>query len=275
MEEKGLLDLVGGGTNVLQSVKRCNSYFSAARQFNPVFMLFAAASWLLVMIAERQAGIYRILSSQRASTEIENWSAQAYASWWASFDAAPAGWITYWCIGTLGVYYILLQQVYGGRIVVFLWRTRNDIKYLADPENWDGSYGWREARNVLYATYASFVIHGIALSILGLALPRWSMWFVAPLLGLWALTLPFYIGIPIFLLRRNIKKFQKEEEERLQIQYETAAELTMKEYICGRLERVRKIRVIPFTTWLGRALAILGTLASLIAVGQLLIAMYG
>jgi len=133
----------------------------------------------------------------------------------------------------------------------------------------DGNYGWSEVRQILKATWIALMLHGVALVFGDLSLSRGAALCLIPLLGQWMIVAPLYVGIPVYIVRRNILQFKKEEECRLRAQHALASDLTHKTAIANRLDRLRSLKVLPFVSLGGKALVVISLLSSLITVVEL------
>jgi hypothetical protein len=268
MERRGVLSFPNGRAAVAEKIARCNSYFTRAASFNAYAMLAAVGSVMLVTVAQRHDGVYSALSAGPAGVAID------YDHWWASSTSAPVNAVVYVIIGSLGIYVAFLQEMYGGRTVLLLWQLRRDVRYGADPDNIDGSYGWSEIQGILTATWISILLDGVGFALISLSLSHNKALYLLPLLGQWLITAPLYIGLPIFLTRKNIRSFQRDEIARLGALYEASNDLAQRGAIADRLDRVRKIRVLPFVGKTGQVVALVGFVSSLVTVVQIMRLIY-
>jgi hypothetical protein len=261
MESNKLLSFPKGRHAVVKRIQKCNHFFRSASGTNPLTMLAAVTFILLISEAQQRFGVYTVLVQQQPSI--------SPFGWWASLSRYPTSWLLYVLIGSVGVYTILLQNIYGGRTVLLVWQLRNEVWYLADPDNLDGNYGWSEINQILWPTWVALMVHGIALILVALSLSRIPALYLLPLLGQWVVAAPLYVGIPVYLIRKSIRRFKMEEQNRLRNEHQQTQDLAQKSVIADRLERVRAVKVIPFARSGGVALIIIGLLSSVVTIGQL------
>jgi len=230
----------------------------------PIFLASAGSMFLITLGIH--SGIFWALAPDSLSRGASSlWTKQAYSHWWANLGNHPASGIIYFLIGTVGIYYIVIMNLVGGRVVILLRQVRNDIHFGASAENVDGYHGWREAREVLISTYLATILHSTALAaiIVVLAPSRW--WLAAPVVLQWLIVVPFYLVIPLRLTHRSISRYKAQEEELMVNQlHDLRGDKSLKaqqvrELIASRLERVHSIRTLPFKRG-GRLLAVLFTL---------------
>jgi hypothetical protein len=236
-----------------KEISRANDYFARAGRRSSVAMAVAAASILFVVASQRYGIFPSLRPSARSANTLSEWSKSAYVHWWANFDFAVPGWISYCFIGMTGLYFIITMNVIGSRVVLLIWRTRNYITYGADPDNRDEYYGWLQARKVLAPTYTALAVHGIGIFLAATTIPLGVLWFLVPLAGQWLLVLGPYIYVPMSLVTKNIRSYRETEEAKLvgmlddlTLSPESVQRERDRETIAQRLERVRKIRSLPF-----------------------------
>lgn len=261
MDKNKLLSFPNGRQAVVNRIKKCNDFFRGASGANSFTMLAAMTFILLISLAQQRFGVYSVLARQELPI--------SPSGWWASLSRSPESWLLYILIGSIGVYTILLQNIYGGRTVLLVWQLRNEVLYLADPDNLDGNYGWSEINRILRPTWFALMLHGFALILVALSLSRVPALYLLPLLCQWLVAAPLYVAIPVYLARRSIRRFKMEEQTRLISEYQRAQDLAQKTAIADRLARVRAIRVIPFARAGEKALIIIGLVSSLISIMQL------
>lgn len=261
MENKNLLSFPNGRNTVAERIRECNAFFQRASGVNPFAMLAAVTFMLLISGAQQGFGVYVVLSPQHLDGN--------QFEWWASLSRSQSSLLLYILIGSVGVYTVLLQNIYGGRTVFLIWQLRNDLRYLADPDNLDGNYGWSEIDQILQPTWISLMVHGIALIVVALSLSRVPALYLLPLIGQWLLAAPLYVGIPVHIIRKSIRLFKEAEKQKLNDQYQMTQDLGMKDVIASRIARVREIKVIPFVRSVSTVLVIIGLISSLVTISQL------
>jgi hypothetical protein len=236
-----------------REISLANQYFARAGRRSASTMASAAACMLLVVASQRY-GVFPSLAPARLGlTAQDTWSKEAYAHWWANFDSAIAGWLAYFAIGTLGLYFIITMNVIGSRAVILVWRTRKLITYSADPDNRDGYYGWLQARKILAPTYIALALHGVGIFLVATMIPPDALWFLVPVGGQWLIVLGPYLYVPVSLIFKNITEYKRCEMERLTKMLDDLAAESMtvqrerdRETLAQRLERVRSIPALPF-----------------------------
>lgn len=265
-------------------VATANSYLRRLGRSAKVVLGVSGVCVLLVVIAESKLGVYSVFGSPAKSGN--DWGGQVYTHWWASWTAAPASSILYWVIGTLGIYFIIIMNLAGSRVLIALWRLRKTLRYKADVYNRDGYHGWAEARGVLLPTYTAILVHGFCLVLVSISLPQpIGLWVLLPILGQWVLTLPFYLGLPPLLTRRGIVAFRGRETARLglylrRVEDNRSALETDHRYhteceaIVQRIRRVSAIHSMPFNRPRDILLAVLQLMATASGVYALIILWY-
>jgi hypothetical protein len=159
MTRQGLISFRDGAPEIEQLFQReidlANQYFVRAGRRSGNTMAAAAACMLLVVASQRY-GVFPSLAPAKPSQVTQAaWSKAAYVQWWANFASGISGWLVYFAIGMLGLYFIITMNVIDSRVVILIWRTWQFITYSADPDNRDGYYGWLQARKILAPTYAA------------------------------------------------------------------------------------------------------------------------
>jgi hypothetical protein len=265
-------------------VAKTNDYFLRVGRAARFVLAISAICVVLVSVAESRLGVYSVFAP--ASTENNHWGIQVYAHWWASWQAAPVSAFFYLAIGTLGIYFIIIMNLAGSRVLVALWRLRKTLEYRADVYNRDGYHGWAEARGVLLPTYIAILAHGFCLVLVSLSLPQpIGVWVLLPVLSQWVVTLPFYLAMPPLLTRQAILTFRRREVTLLGIalrrvesnrsalvadhRYHTECEALVQ-----RIQRFSSIRSMPFNRPRDIILALLQLLATVSGVYALVILWY-
>ncbi|MGB3409926.1 MAG: hypothetical protein WBA45_01910 [Microthrixaceae bacterium] len=233
-------------------IDKCNRHFARVAKFHGPYAFFGLVAVLAVVYAASKYGVFEIFTPDGAGTEA---GVTNFKGWWANPLLHPVGGLIFISVCSLGVYYILVMNLVGGRVVVALWRTRASIECQADPDNVDGYWGYRNARGVLVPTFTALALHGFALAFVAASVPfPLAIVFLLPLLGQWLFVLPFYIGVPSYILLRDIPHWREAELEKLGAQMRDLKELAANdlEYslrvapIQERVKRVRAVRSLPF-----------------------------
>ncbi|MGW3361122.1 hypothetical protein ACWDFL_38070 [Streptomyces bungoensis] len=267
-------------------VAKANNYFRKVNRAAKFICFIAFLCVLFVSLGEYRLGIYRVLAPDGPHSSHTEWSKSAYQDWWASWHSAPLGAAVYLAIGTFGIYFIIIMNLAGGRVLLALWRLRKALRYQADIFNRDGFFGWKAARAVLVPTYTAILIHGISLILVSLALSQpLGFWVLAPVLLQWMLTLPFYLGLPPALTRRGVSSFKARQLARLSLSLRQveAMEASLRaqgrfhtecEAIAQQIRRVASLRSMPFSRPLDLIFAILQLLATIGGVYSLIVLWY-
>ncbi|WP_406296530.1 hypothetical protein OG948_13505 [Embleya sp. NBC_00888] len=262
-------------------VANANAYFVRVGRAARFTFAIALICVVLVSVGENKLGVYSIFAPN--STDRRDWGKLVYSHWWASWQVAPVSAFFYLCIGAFGIYFIIVMNLAGSRVLVALWRLRKVLEYQADVHNRDGYYGWAEARGVLLPTYVAILIHGFSLVLISISLPQpIGAWVLAPILLQWIVTLPFYLGLPPLLTRRRIIAFRERQVVLLGIALRrveanrTALVADHRFYseceaIAQRIKRVATIRSMPFNRPRDIFLAVLQLLATISGVYSLII----
>jgi hypothetical protein len=264
METRGLLAFPHGRTAILTEVRSCNRLFTRVSYYTPYVFLAAVLCIVLVLQATRTGTMYPILSRNGLPIESDNW--------WVFHDAS-FGWVFYILWGSLYVYTVLMQNIYGGRTTVLAWRARDNIRFSADPDSVDGRNGWSEIRQVLRCTWGALLIDGSCLALVGLSLPADRAWLISPLLIQWLIAVPAYIGIPLYVMRTNIIRWRKRELDKLEQASIATTDLQLKQLYGESSQKVRKLTVNPYAgVWTGivTALATIGTFGLVFQIIRLL-----
>jgi len=268
MEDRQILAWPKGRAVVAQEVLTCNAYFRRVAKWSTAALGFSFLSVCIVCKALAVGRVYPVLGVTGHGTGVE------YSSWWAGISSGGWAWVGYVGWGTLFVYSVVLQNLYGGRVVLLLWRTRNAISYAADVDNFDGRYGWSDVRKILLCTWTAIIIHGISMAMVAISLPGRPAIYLSPLLFQWLVTTPFYIGIPVYLIGRNISRWKATELARL-LQVQAAGSTPHQISAAGAVaDRVRRVRVNPYAGMAARTVYLLGFISSLTVVIQILRIIY-
>jgi hypothetical protein len=245
----------------LHEIELANQYFVRAGRRSGAAMAAATACMLLVVAAQRH-GVFpsltpTLITSRHSPLPQRSWAAEwtkdAYQLWWANFSSPVAGWLVYFAIGTVGLYFIITMNVIGGRVVILVWRTRHLIEYGSDPDNRDGYYGWLPVRRILAPTYTALAVHGFAIFLSATMIPPAALPFLIPVGGQWLLVLGPYLFVPAWLVAKNIVAYKEQEISRLAGLLDSLAAKPMtvarerdRETVAQRVERVRNIPPLPF-----------------------------
>ncbi|MET9310677.1 hypothetical protein ABZX12_02520 [Kribbella sp. NPDC003505] len=268
MERRNILTWPKGRAAVLQEVRSCNTYFRRASRTSLAILAFSFLSVSVVCKALAVGSDYPVLDPAGHGGAVK------YSLWWAAISSEGWAWLGYVGWGTLFVYSVALQNVYGGRAVVLLWRTRKSIGYTADVDNLDGHFGWSDVRRILLCTWTAIIIHGIAMAMVAISLPNHPAIVLSPLLIQWLATTPFYVGIPIYLIRKNIANWKSAELTKLMLVQGPAASAQQVTAAGAMADRIRKVRVNPYAGMTARIVYLLGFVSSLTVVIQILRIIY-
>lgn len=203
----------------------------------------ALAFMLAVVLAQRRLGIYSDLSNA------EGFGAQAYNQWWAGTNH-PAGLLAYLLFGWWCIYLILLQNAVGVLTLKFFHRVNPAVRYRLSTQNPDGHFGWRPFRSVMATVYASILLHAIALVGFFISFSVSEFAWVLPMLVIFLALNPFYVAVPLLLMRRSIEEDKQARiDDLLKLGPPEAAsyeELVRLAAIREEVALVRKAPAVPF-----------------------------
>lgn len=235
---------------------RANAKLKKQGALGGLYVLAAVLIMLFIIIGELRSGIFEVIADRSLSEEDRLQVAlEAYGSWWAGFPNHLLGGVSYFLLGTIGVYVILLQNAVGFVCIQLVWRMRN-LRFGIDRFDGDGAGGWSPIGRVLSTVYLSLLFHAFGISlVLFIVMGRNGWPFAAALLAIWAGVAPTYVFFPLWVFRRAMR-YEKEEAVR---QYLTGARslLDASDEVSGSdqvvyeaLARngaasIRKIRTIP------------------------------
>lgn len=228
-------------------VTRMNMYFARYGSSSLIPAIVAAVAMGSLVIGSRQL-IYKPF----APLGDPQWPARMGETWWAGLSSGGASWLLYFITGFVGVFYIVRMNLVGARVVLGLWRVRKDVLFGVDLDNVDGDYGWKPVTQVLSATWAAMLLHGVGLVCLMLLLdaPNWIL--LIPLLGQWLVVLPFYAALPIVIVIRDVRTYRKMQEDATiaKIQAIPQADTVQRLALSQRLQAIRALPVLlPFRKW--------------------------
>jgi hypothetical protein len=234
----------GSESLLLEEVRRANRFFGRVGRSSGVLALIAVLAAMVIVLAEQQ-GVYGVFGGEGPHQN-------NYGDWWASFSTYPLAWAAYSLIVGAGLYAAVVMNVVAARPVLILWRTRSALRATASPDNEDGYFGWKQAREILSAGYIATALYGIAISCLLLTVSGGAWWAAALLILQWLAVLPAHLYVPLSFTVKAIRDYKEEAISRLTEELAVlegndglAAEQG-RELIAQRLERVRQIRALPF-----------------------------
>ena len=267
MGERGLVAYPNGEGAIRNHVDRANAFFARWGRRTP-YVMFGSVGCVLLLVRASQKG--EVFWPLRTSGSAIN-----YPDWWASFQTPSVIWMLYVAWATVFVYSVVLQNIYGGRIVLLAWQMRRDIQFSADPDSIDGVAGWSEVSTILRCTWVALMIHGASLGLLLLSIPRGTAYFLTPLLLQWIVAVPAFVLIPILVIRRNISRWQSDELKSLEEEEKRAkAANKPRGHLHQRAEKVRRLNVYPLSRISDRGLAIFGTVSTLLIVYNAVVTVY-
>lgn len=163
--------------------------------------------------------------------------------------SSSAGQLIYLVAGTLGVYMVTIQNIVGCRIILAVLKIRKRTRFGVDLINIDGSWGWRPVRAIMGATYAEIVVHGIGLLALALTiLPDDPRFFIAAVPALeWALTVPIYAAVPLWLIGAGMRAYRNRELLGLQQSIGSPSDSCgFSLDVASRVDRLNSVPRVPF-----------------------------
>lgn len=269
MSDRGIL-LVRNEKLVYREVSACNRYFLRWASWNPVVVLAATLAVLLIVRSQTTGRVYPFLQVSRHSYGI------APKNWWLTLDGVSLAGMLFFAVGVVVVYIIFIQTIQGSRVVLLLWRTRSALAADIDIASSDSYYGWSEVRGILLATWSLIIIHGISLAMVGLSLPRKQPFefILAPLLFQWIVVSPIYLLLPYWITRRHVTRWKRDERARLRLLIALEISDARRRAFEQKLADLRKIRVNPFSGVVQSILYILGTVASIVFVIDIILHLY-
>jgi hypothetical protein len=165
-------------------------------------ILVALVCSAIVMVGERTALFSEFVPpSSLADGRSSAWLHNAYNSWWASFNH-PVGALVYLAVATLGIYLVVMQNAIGFVCAYFVLTLPKVATMDADWLNRDGLYGWRPIALVFRTVYWSLLLHGVTLALIVVTLGPAHVLAIVPLLLIWLIATPIYIGNSILAFRR-------------------------------------------------------------------------
>lgn len=245
-------------------IARMNSYFTRFASSSIIPAAVAALAMGALVVGSR-----RLIYQPFAPPDDPSWSTSVGRTWWAGLDSGGAGWLLYFMTGFVAVFYIVRMNMVGSRVVFGLWRIRKQVLFGVDLDNVDGEYGWKPVTQVLSATWAAILLHGLGILCLMLLLdvPSWVL--LVPLLGQWLVVLPFYSALPIVIVVRDVRAFRKAQESAMvtAISAVPQSDVAQRAVLAQRLASIRKLPLLlPFRKWWtarGFIVAVGGAVASL------------
>jgi hypothetical protein len=269
MADRGILT-VSNEKLVYGEISACNSYFLKWAARNPVVVMAAILAVLLIVRSQTTGSVYPFLEVSHHSYGI------APHNWWLTLDGVSVAGMLFFAVGVVVVYVIFIQTIQGSRVVLLLWRTRSAMVADVDVESSDGYYGWSEVRGILLATWSLIIIHGISLAMVGLSLPRKQPFefVLAPLLFQWIIVSPIYLFLPYWITRRHVVSWKHDERARLRLSIATETTDAGRRALEQQVANLRKIRVNPFSGILQSILFIIGTIASIVFVVDIILHLY-
>jgi hypothetical protein len=242
--------------SIIQAADETNSGIARMGGHTGTYVVVAVMLSLFLVFAQRATGIFAFLSPSNGSAELKvSWTRDAYRSWWASLDTHQFGFVAYFCLALLAIYYMLKQNEVAVRYLWFFWRLRGKISYGVNLSGGaDEFHGWGIIRQLLLTIYMSIIVHAITLTALFLVIPVEEFQWVIPLLAIFMILNPLYVIVPLILLRRGACRYKeaeilrivrlvKEEESRCQDPLQV-----LRLRVLGRNEVafIRSIPNIPF-----------------------------
>lgn len=262
MAERGILAITQESV-VRSEVAACNVYFHRLARLNWVVAGGAVLCMVLVARIEAIGPAYPILSDAAGNPGLPS------TDWWLSLRGSFLPSVAYFIVGVLAIYAVLIQNVHGSRVVLLIWRLRRSVKYGADLDNADGFYGWSEVSQILFATWTLTIVHAVCLTAVSLSLPQGALYAVWPLLGQWLVVTPFYLTVPIWLTRRNIRSWRT--AQLALIASTDVVRSPMHQRLAAlKARKIRAVKVNPYAGSLKLVSAFLGNIGSIVLVIQVL-----
>lgn len=257
--EAGLLYDANVSEDLYQSwIERENAALGRSGVMTPLLLGLAVISAFLITRTQRAIGVFGAIGGS------SGYSKAAYASWWAGQDTHFPGYVTFFIVTTIFLYFVFVQNRVGIRLVWFMWRTKDDLLVGYDLHASDGAFGWRPMRRLLWTVYLSLTVHAGALLVLALttqasAFIRWLL----PITVLYLSVVPLYVFLPLWLFSRRRKRTKRAEmssigQELADVEQEIVERFAMGDdcgdrfaYVSlleGKLARISQVPLTPFRT---------------------------
>jgi hypothetical protein len=209
----------GGGLS--QLVTRVNGLLSILSNWLLVVLVAAVVLALLLTRSFGSLGVFRLWNPDGSGVSDATFAADAYDNWWASSENF-GGSVVYFLIAAIGIFTVLLQNLIGFTAVYVVAALPAYCNFSADWYDVDGGFGWLELGRAFRTVRWSLAMHGIALTLI-FAITGAAVWaYTVPLLCLWVVAIPIYLGIPSIVFRnvgRQVKAdvLTRESESRYDI----------------------------------------------------------
>lgn len=181
-------------------IESANRGIEKVRRYWWLRLLIAIGLMTQIMVVEHQSGVLPRLAELATGDP-----AALYAGWWAGIHN-PLGFGFYFVFGVASIYWVLLQNEIGLRLVVFFWRVRRVVSYGINLQSPDGHFGWASFRRVMSTVYGSIVLHAVALSGFFLGFSLSNARYVVVLVFIFFVLNPVYIGGPLYFIRTSIER---------------------------------------------------------------------
>lgn len=187
-----------------------------------------------------------------------------YDQWWARIGSASWTLVMLW--GALFIHVVLIQNLYGGRATYLVYQLGKQARLSFDPLALDGEFGWRSTFTILRCTWSTLLIHGMAMAMIGLIIPSAGLLYMLPLFAQWVIAMPIYIGVPLYVMWKNMVRWRKEYLENLEGRRRNIPagneKYTDDLAIANLLRASNQVSINPFRGILQRIAAVLSTVAA-------------
>ena len=140
-------------------------------------------------------------------------SKEAFKSWWASPENT-FGQTSFVLTATIFIYYLIIQNIVGLRLVVFFWSNRHRMEMGADLTAGSQHFGWLPLRQLLWTIRWSVTLNACCLFVM---VRLYFGWSTAALLGLFLFNV-LYLLVPYVILARGIRVFRDRQISQLKEQ---------------------------------------------------------
>jgi hypothetical protein len=191
---------VADGGDLSQFVSRVNTGLRIASYGLALVVVVSVILAFLLARSYESLGVFRLWNVDGSGVSDGAFARQAYTEWWASSEHL-AGYLVYLSVSVIGIFVILLQNVVGMAAVYVIGGLPAFCDFAADWYDQDGNYGWHPLGKAFRTVRVSLLVHGVALTVL-FAMVGAGVWaYTVPLLCLWLLVIPLYLGVPALVFR--------------------------------------------------------------------------
>jgi hypothetical protein len=226
-------------------LERVDRAFRVASYFSVVVALSSVVLVMILVRSYESLGVFRLWNVDGSGLSDAEFARGAYDGWWAS-SSHLGGYLVYIGISVVFVFGILMQNVVGAIAVYTIGGLPAFCEFRADWFNRDGNFGWRPIGEAFRTVRWSLLLHGLALTVV-FAMVGAGVWaYTVPLLMLWLLVIPFYLGVPALVCRQVTR--QVKDDALAQVARTGPVDLVSASLVVPYIRRapVRPLRVSQF-----------------------------